>query len=104
MNHAPTQTTAALNRTPRLRKDGQPRASTKLKSTPHSLVEQDAAAYIGMSTAYLRQGRMRDYGPAFIRCGRSVRYRRVDLDAWLDRHRVQTRDTRSSQEAETARA
>jgi hypothetical protein len=63
------------------------------KSTPHSLVEPDASKYIGYSVAWLRQRRCRhDGGPAYIKCGRSIRYRIVDLDAYLAAHRVEPRE------------
>jgi len=57
------------------------------------LTEQEAAAYIGMSRSFLRHSRMdgrRDNftpGPRFTKIGRSVRYLRDDLDAWLEAHR-----------------
>jgi predicted DNA-binding transcriptional regulator AlpA len=58
-------------------------------NSPHgALREGDASRYLGMSRAWLRQSRMRGRGPAFIRIGRSVRYRLADLEAWLDAHRV----------------
>ncbi len=52
--------------------------------------EKEAAKYIGMSCAFLRQDRMngrrknRTRGPKPIRIGRSVRYLKEELDAWLD--------------------
>ena len=56
------------------------------------LRERDAARYIGMSVAFLRQARMRARGPAYFRIGRSIRYRVSDLDVWLSARRVTTRD------------
>jgi predicted DNA-binding transcriptional regulator AlpA len=58
------------------------------------LTEKYAAPYTGMSTAWLRQARIRGIGPAYIRVGRSIRYRVADLDAWVAAHRVDTRDSR----------
>ncbi len=58
----------------------------------HILRERDAADYIGLSRAFLRQGRMHGRGPVFIRAGRSILYLTGDLDAWLTAHRVETRD------------
>ena len=58
------------------------------------LTEIDAAKYIGMSRSFLRQDRMNGFrerrtrGPVFIRIGRQIRYHLVDLDAWLEEHRV----------------
>ena len=57
---------------------------------PRALTEREAASYIGMSRSYLAQARMegpretRTPAPLFIKIGRSVRYLREDLDAWLD--------------------
>jgi len=56
--------------------------------------EREAAAYIGMSTSFLRQDRMngsretRTPGPRWIKVGRAIRYLKEDLDIWLDEHRV----------------
>ena len=66
--------------------------------------ERDAARYIDFSDTWMRQARMRGTGPAYIRIGRTIRYRLSDLDAFLARHRVETRDSRTRREAETARA
>ena len=55
-----------------------------------ALSEREAARYIGMSRSFLAQSRMdghregRTPAPPFIKIGRSVRYLREDLDAWLD--------------------
>ena len=54
------------------------------------LTEVEASHYIGMSRSFLRQSRMdgnrenRTPAPPFIKIGRSVRYLKEDLDAWLD--------------------
>jgi len=61
---------------------------------PTTLAERDAAQYIGYSPAYLRKCRRTGHGPAYIRVGRSIRYRIKDLDAWLEAHRVTTQDGR----------
>lgn len=59
--------------------------------SPVALTEKEAAAYINMSPSFLCRARMTGRtksgvtGPAFVRVpgGRAVRYRVVDLDAWL---------------------
>jgi hypothetical protein len=62
---------------------------------PELMVEREAAAYIAMSVAFLRQGRChgivgnRTPTPAFFKNGRSVRYSRADLDRWLADRRVE---------------
>ena len=61
-----------------------------IRSTAHSLSEADAARYLGVSRAFLRQGRARTKGsgPPYCRFGRAVRYRVMDLDAWIAAHRI----------------
>lgn len=57
------------------------------------LTEKEAAIYIGMSRSFLNQDRMNGYranrtpGPPFLKFTRAVRYRRQDLDEWLEKHR-----------------
>ena len=57
---------------------------------PRAMSEKEAANYIGMSRSFLAQSRMdgrrdnRTPAPPFLKIGRSVRYLREDLDAWLD--------------------
>jgi len=52
--------------------------------------EIEASHYISMSRSFLRQARMegnrenRTPAPPFIKIGRSVRYIKDDLDAWLE--------------------
>lgn len=61
-----------------------------------SLDEHDAAAYVGLAPATLRQARC--YGkrdshtpvPKHIKIGRAVRYLKEDLDAFLDKMRELT--------------
>ena len=61
-----------------------------IRSTAHSLTESDAAQYLGVSRAYLRQGRARAQGsgPPYCRYGRAVRYRISDLNAFIAAHRI----------------
>lgn len=55
-----------------------------------TLTEKEAAEYIGMSRGYLRQDRMNGYrinrtpGPHYLKIGRAIRYRKEDLDSWLN--------------------
>jgi hypothetical protein len=62
-----------------------PVSSTRNPAIP----ERDAAAYIAVSPAYLRKARRRGVGPAFIRLGRTIRYRTSDLDRWLNAHCIE---------------
>lgn len=44
-----------------------------------------AAAVLNMTERALESWRWRRCGPPFAKVGRSVRYRRADLDAWVER-------------------
>ncbi|WP_416908041.1 MAG: helix-turn-helix transcriptional regulator [Polymorphobacter sp.] len=49
------------------------------------ITERDAAGFLGYTMRALQNWRLRGGGPAFIKVsGRSVRYRRRDLIAWVD--------------------
>ena len=57
--------------------------------------EQDAAQYIGMSRAYLRQDRMHGTlksctpGPSYYQIGSTIRYARNDLNTWFMQFKVE---------------
>jgi hypothetical protein len=55
-----------------------------------ALTEPGAAHYLGYSRGWFRKQRLGGTGPAYIRVGRSIRYRVKDLDLFLEQHRVQT--------------
>ena len=61
---------------------------------PQTLTEEQAARYVNYSIPFLRLTRRENRGPAFLRIGRSIRYRIADLDAWMAAHRVTTRDAK----------
>lgn len=70
-------------------------------TSPDDLLDECAAAeYIGMSVSYLRMDRLRGTvggrtpGPDYYRLGRAIRYRRRDLDAWLETCRVERHSAR----------
>lgn len=48
------------------------------------LTQKQVAELIGMSEAWLEQCRFRRTGINYIKVGRSVRYRYVDVQAWLE--------------------
>lgn len=54
------------------------------------LNEQTTAEFLGVTLASLRKWRWEKRGPAFIKLGRLIRYRKADLEAWLDRQTVRT--------------
>jgi excisionase family DNA binding protein len=51
------------------------------------LTAQETADYLGIPLATLYQWRSRRQGPVGHRVGRHVRYRRRDVDAWLNGQR-----------------
>lgn len=67
----------------------------KEQITPAAMAEPEAANYIGCSVQFLRLSRHygnrpgHAEGPPFVKLGggRSIRYLRNDLDAWLQRFR-----------------
>lgn len=60
--------------------------------------ERDAADYLCVSIAWLQRARCYGAGPRFIKVGgpngRAVRYRKSDLDTYLDQNTVETADSR----------
>ncbi|HTN58453.1 MAG TPA: helix-turn-helix domain-containing protein [Protaetiibacter sp.] len=55
------------------------------------LTAREAAKLLSTSEAALAQLRYRNEGPAYIKLGRAVRYRPVDIEAFIERSRVVTR-------------
>ena len=50
-----------------------------------TLTPKQAARYVGISEGALRLWRSSGKGPCFFKAGEKlVRYRRVDLDAWIE--------------------
>lgn len=47
------------------------------------LAEAQAARLLNLSGRTLQAWRMKGIGPAFVRTGRAIRYRREDLLAWI---------------------
>ena len=54
------------------------------------LDENNAAEMIGCSVALMRKWRTLGIGPAYVKVGRLVRYRRADIESFLDANRVTT--------------
>ena len=56
--------------------------------TPLLLDERQAAAYLSKPMGTLRQWRHRGLGPAYVKLGMSIRYKRTDLDRFIDANTV----------------
>ncbi len=52
------------------------------------MTPRETAAHIGCNATWLAQLRMHKRGPKFVKFGRFVRYRRRDVDAWLESNKV----------------
>ncbi len=60
-----------------------------IASEPDALLtEIDAADFLRLSIRTLQAWRHQRCGPAFVRAGRAIRYRRDDLIAWIEANRV----------------
>ena len=56
-----------------------------MNEQPNTLTPRKAASYLGISEAALRLWRSDGRGPRFFRAGaRLIRYRRADLDLWIE--------------------
>jgi predicted DNA-binding transcriptional regulator AlpA len=61
------------------------------------LAEVYAADLLGLSSRTLQAWRTKGFGPAFVRAGRAIRYRRRDLIAWMDANTVVSRSLRTAE-------
>jgi hypothetical protein len=58
---------------------------------PDSLLAEVAAAeMLGLSTRTLQSWRIVGSGPAYVRAGRAIRYRRRDLLTWIDANTIRS--------------
>ena len=59
-----------------------------------ALKPAEAAAMLGKPLGTLNNWRYRDYGPAYVKVGHSVRYFEDDLVAFLEANRVEPHESR----------
>ncbi len=55
-------------------------------SSKELLATDELAEYLGVPVRTIYTWRARREGPRGIRVGRSLRFRRADVDRWLDQH------------------
>lgn len=48
------------------------------------LHERDAAEYLGMSVSWIQRSRWDGTGPKFVKFSNAVRYRKADLDEYIE--------------------
>jgi excisionase family DNA binding protein len=51
---------------------------------PRLLNTEQVSSYIGLAKQTITELRVKGGGPKFCKIGRAVRYKREDLDAWID--------------------
>jgi len=51
---------------------------------------REAASYLRLGKPTIERFRMTGEGPAYLKLGGAVRYRRCDLDAWLESRLIQS--------------
>lgn len=59
---------------------------------PEVLTEKQVSEVYGLSIPFLRRARRERRGPRFLKISKSVRYRRGDVEAYLDAHQIETRE------------
>ena len=59
------------------------------------LTEAEAADFLKLSVRTLQAWRLRVAGPAFVRVGRAIRYRRRDLIRWIEANTICTPQPKS---------
>lgn len=64
------------------------RAAVGVNDFDALLTEVQAADLLSLSVRTLQAWRTKMFGPAFVRAGRAIRYRRRDLLAWMDANTV----------------
>jgi hypothetical protein len=62
----------------------------RARSLPEWMTPKQAAEYIGRTVKALSHLRAVTRGPRFSKVGKIVRYRRADLDAWLEQHKIES--------------
>lgn len=61
--------------------------------TDHLLTRRELADYLAIEQSLLGNYRHPKIGPAGIRVGNLIRYRRSDVDAWVDANAVDPRES-----------
>ena len=68
--------------------------------SPAAMRPDAAAAFLSLSTQRLAKMRLTGGGPPYAKIGRSILYRRTDLESWLASHsRHSTSDTGTARAA-----
>jgi len=63
---------------------------TSSQTSDRLLNQKQVAEMIGMSQAWLEQCRFRKIGIPWVKIGRSCRYRKSDVEKWIESHLIAT--------------
>lgn len=56
-----------------------------IPTAPALMTQDQAAAYLAVAPRTLEHWRLKGGGPKFVRMsGRAIRYRKADIDAWIE--------------------
>lgn len=64
---------------------------------PDNLTTEQTAKYLQCSTQRIEIWRHHGEGPPYIKLGRMVRYRKSDLDEWIESHKVDANEGKDQQ-------
>ena len=53
---------------------------------------EELAAFLGIKPQTINIWRMKHKGPSYIKIGRNVRYKRQDIESWIENCRVQNEE------------
>lgn len=67
-----------------------------METSKEILKTKEAAEHTSLSKPTLDRLRITGEGPVFIKIGRAVRYRKADLDAWLEAKLTRSTSERSA--------
>lgn len=65
------------------------------------LLEKEVAEFLQVSEEMLKYHRKRNTGPPFVRVGTLIRYRREDIEKWLEERREPVNHKRRSTDINT---
>jgi hypothetical protein len=71
-----------------VRPENGPKKEKSMSEQSPLMTQKEAAAYLKCCWQSLRNYRLAGQGPPYSRVGKSPRYRKTDLDAWLEKSRV----------------
>jgi len=63
----------------------------KNNETQQYLTDVQVAELTGIGLSTLRNNRVKNVGMSYIKYGRAVRYKKEDVIAYMDAHRIKTR-------------